>query len=219
MDSVGERIKEIRLKKGITQADLAVALDTTTAAISRYELGKRERRFAQVQTIADVLGVSVFELYGFPSERQIQIENSQRMLSRIKEEIQRNSEGTPDETLQYILQLAADFFEKDLQETVNLATIAHNAQVQATLLSQPEKPNVPPAVQKIDLAQKRRDKRVDNLVSMFCNYSDDTQSRILNIVAIFGRLNSAGQKYAVRHIKELAELPRYQIQKAGHDKT
>ena len=51
MDSVGERIKQIRNSKGITQAELADALGTTKATISRYESDKRELRSAQVQLL------------------------------------------------------------------------------------------------------------------------------------------------------------------------
>lgn len=221
MDSVGQRIKGIRISKGITQADLANALDTTTAAISRYELGKRELRFAQVQTIAELLGVSVFELYGFPSEQQIQMENSQKILSLIEKQIQNNQEGSPDETAVRVnegLRLAAEEIGKELQTKIKLAAVAHKAQVQASLITQSDEAKGPAESPQADPATKLQNKRVDDLVSMFTAYPRDAQNRILDVVSTFGKLNSVGQKRAVGRIKELAELPRYQAQQEGEAK-
>ena len=59
-------------------------------------------------------------------------------------------------------------------------------------------------------ASKQRNKRLDNLVKMFEQHPDDAQNRILEIISTFGRLTSAGQKQAVKRIKELAELTKYQ---------
>lgn len=219
MYSVGERIKKIRLSKGITQADLADSLDTTTAAISRYELGKRELRFAQVQTIAEVLGVSVFELYGFPSEQQIQLENYQKMVDRAKEYFQHKLMEKPDETTQELdesFRLAFEDIEAELRGAISIAAIMHKSQVQETLHSHPDEEQTSLAPPKLDTASKRRNKRVDSLVSMFIGYPVDVQNRLLDVVSIFGQLNSVGQKHAVGRIKELAELPRYQVQQESN---
>ena len=216
MDSVGERIKEIRTSKGYTQADLADALDTTTAAISRYEQGKREVRIPQAKAIADFLGVSVPELYGIPSERQAEIERTQETISLIRKQIEHNSEQFPDGSMQGMnesLQIAADSLERKIRDEINLAAIVHKTQVQVAQLTQSEEEAASPAPPKIDLADKRRNKRLDSLVSMFCSYPDDAQSRILDAVSTLGGLNSAGQKRAIGRIKELAELPRYQARK------
>lgn len=222
MDSVGERIKQIRISKGITQAELADAIGTTKAAISRYELDKRELRFAQAQDIAKFLNVSVFELYGFPSERQIQLENSRKILARIREATQRMSEENPDEaTLKAVevWQSTADEIEKELQNTINVVTFAHKAQVRVNLLTEAEEKKTLETSLQPNPETKQRNKRIDNLISMFTAYPFDVQTRILDIVAIFGQLNSVGQKHAVGRIKELAELPRYQVQQESSDKA
>lgn len=64
MATLGENIKKARIKKGITQEELATALNTTKATISRYELGKREPRSDQLKEIAKALNVTVAYLEG-----------------------------------------------------------------------------------------------------------------------------------------------------------
>lgn len=213
MDSVGKRIKEIRLSKGITQADLAVSLDTSTAAISRYELGQRSLRFEQLKIVADVLGVSVFELYGFNNEQQKVLKNYEKFEARIEEQIQHLlAEKSDEATMELVesLRSSANDIRGLLQNHVMIAETAHKAQVQATLMSQPDESKISSPSPKPDLALKRRNKRVDSLISMFNRYPDDTQNRILDVVSTFGQLNGIGQKRAVGRIKELTEIPRYQ---------
>lgn len=64
MSTIGENIKLARIKKGLTQQDLATALGTTKSAISRYELGKREPKYRLLQKIAQVLDTNSSELIG-----------------------------------------------------------------------------------------------------------------------------------------------------------
>ena len=222
MGSVGERIKQIRISKGITQTELADSIGTTKGVISRYEQGKRKIRFAQAQGIADFLGVSVFELYGVSNEKQIWIENSQKLLMRIREQIQRNLEENPNDMMlqmDNILQAEADRIDKELQGEIDFITVVHNAQVDANLVDQPAEVEKPAEALQPDPAIKLQNKRTDNLVRMFSAYPKDIQNRILDVVATFCQLNSVGQKQALKRIKELAELPRYQIQKENDDET
>jgi len=67
MASIGENIRQARIHKGLTQAELAAEVKTTKAAISRYESNTREPRQDQLKEIADALGVSVAYLEGYES--------------------------------------------------------------------------------------------------------------------------------------------------------
>lgn len=54
---IGERIREARIKAGITQEDLSEMLDITVAFISRVERGKAQvnlKRLAQISRVLDV---------------------------------------------------------------------------------------------------------------------------------------------------------------------
>lgn len=220
MHSVGERIRQIRTTKGITQADLADALGTTTAAVSRYELGLRELRFEQVQVIAGVLGVSVFELYGFPSEQQIWIENTQKAVSVMRKYLQDNLDENPDEITRQVnegIQLAADEMERQLKAEINMASVMHGIQVRANVAQQILDSQSHKLPQKITPVNKPRNKRLDNLITLFSEYPDDAQNRILEVMSVFAKLSSTGQKQAVKRVKELAELAKYQVRQESSD--
>lgn len=61
---LGERIKEARLAKGLTQKQLAEMLNTTDATVNRYEKGVRNPDPETLETIADILEVSMDYLFG-----------------------------------------------------------------------------------------------------------------------------------------------------------
>lgn len=54
---IGQRIKTMRLSRGMTQADLAKALDQSQASITMYETGKREPDFETLEALADIFNV------------------------------------------------------------------------------------------------------------------------------------------------------------------
>ena len=58
------KIREIRKAKGMTLADLAIAVGTTSATICRYERGIRNPSISMAFKLAAALGVTVDELIG-----------------------------------------------------------------------------------------------------------------------------------------------------------
>lgn len=73
MDAIGERIKEARQERGLSQEELAQIINSTKSAISRYESGKRQPRLDQLQRIANALNVTVGFLQGYESMDSKQI--------------------------------------------------------------------------------------------------------------------------------------------------
>lgn len=59
---VGNRIKEIRKSKGLSQRDVATKLHMAFSTYSNYENNNREPNFETLKRIADVLDVSVAQL-------------------------------------------------------------------------------------------------------------------------------------------------------------
>ena len=55
MTSLGERIKELRLKANLDQDDIAFALERAQATISNYEKGSREPSFSDLKKLHEVL--------------------------------------------------------------------------------------------------------------------------------------------------------------------
>lgn len=70
MRTLGEQIKDLRIKNGMTQEELAQRLNTTKAAISRYESNHRQPKLEVLTSIAMILNANPDELFGlyFQSE-------------------------------------------------------------------------------------------------------------------------------------------------------
>jgi transcriptional regulator with XRE-family HTH domain len=56
---IGERLKEIRKKHGLTQEDLAQRLDISFQQIQKYENGKNRISFSKLYELSDYLKVSM----------------------------------------------------------------------------------------------------------------------------------------------------------------
>lgn len=60
---IGEKIKSLRIARGLTQQQLAEKLNINRSTISNYENGNREPRLAELSAISSILGVST-EFFG-----------------------------------------------------------------------------------------------------------------------------------------------------------
>ena len=63
MMKFGEKIKELRVSKKMTQKELAEKANVGMSTIKQYELGYRKPKIENLEKIAEALGVSVFEFY------------------------------------------------------------------------------------------------------------------------------------------------------------
>jgi len=59
----GDRVRELRKKKGLSQEDLALACDLDRSYIGGVERGERNISLLNIQKIADALRVSARELF------------------------------------------------------------------------------------------------------------------------------------------------------------
>jgi transcriptional regulator with XRE-family HTH domain len=59
----GERVRELRKQKGLSQESLALACDLDRSYIGGVERGERNISLLNIQKIADALGVSARELF------------------------------------------------------------------------------------------------------------------------------------------------------------
>lgn len=67
---IGERIKLLRRKAGLTQKELGELLDVSAAMIAQYESSLRNPKFETLNKIADALNVDVWDLYDKPQLEQ-----------------------------------------------------------------------------------------------------------------------------------------------------
>ncbi|EPY2304096.1 helix-turn-helix transcriptional regulator [Clostridium sporogenes] len=61
--NIGDRIKQLRKEKGLTQQELAIRCELSKNAIWNYENNKRKPNIDILSNIATVLGVSISEIY------------------------------------------------------------------------------------------------------------------------------------------------------------
>lgn len=60
--AVGERIRAVRERRGLTQGDLAAMVDLRRTSITNIEQGRQRLPIATLYDIADALGVEAVEL-------------------------------------------------------------------------------------------------------------------------------------------------------------
>lgn len=59
---LGKNLKKIRMKKGISQGDIARTLDVSRGYISNIENGKTNPTLATISRLAKAVGVSIDEM-------------------------------------------------------------------------------------------------------------------------------------------------------------
>lgn len=64
VDNFSSRVKDLRCKKGLSQAELANAFGISLRNYQRYELGERKPKFDLVVSLADFFSVSTDYLLG-----------------------------------------------------------------------------------------------------------------------------------------------------------
>lgn len=69
---IGTRIKELRLKRGLKQKELADKVQIPYSTFANYENNKREPNQEQIEKIADALGVTSYNLLGISTEQLLQ---------------------------------------------------------------------------------------------------------------------------------------------------
>ena len=83
--TLGQRIKECRLRKGMTQENIAEALLTKKSTISAYENDKIDIKISILKQIAKELDTTVFYLAG---EQDEDISNEVMQMAMVLQQIQ-----------------------------------------------------------------------------------------------------------------------------------
>ena len=88
--AVGNRIRQFRHTKRITQEELAFRIETSAAYISNIESGKKKPSLQKLTEIADVFGITVNDLVYLPSLNapSIDVGDINKMISHVPPEKQ-----------------------------------------------------------------------------------------------------------------------------------
>ncbi|MGN1346163.1 MAG: helix-turn-helix transcriptional regulator, partial [Eubacteriales bacterium] len=71
--SIGQKIRELRLRSNRTQAETALALGVSPQAVSRWEMGVTYPDLELLPSLANYFGTSIDGLFGFQSEWEIRL--------------------------------------------------------------------------------------------------------------------------------------------------
>ena len=85
--TIGKRIRERRVKVGMTQEELAEALITKKSTVSAYENDKIDIKISILKQIAKVLDITVFYLAG---EQDEDINSDVMQMAKVLQQIQSN---------------------------------------------------------------------------------------------------------------------------------
>ena len=108
MDELYEKIKELRLKKGLTQAELARRTGyNDRSSITKLENGHFDLSIDKVKIFAQVLGTTPAYLMGWEDDEKLDsligmIENGQDRISKIAERISSYTDEELDELENYL---------------------------------------------------------------------------------------------------------------------
>lgn len=86
MESIGEKIKEARMKKEITQQELSQQLNISRSAISNWESGRNYPDLETIVCLSDILGISLNKLLRDDKKisKKISVVQIVDLISRIK---------------------------------------------------------------------------------------------------------------------------------------
>lgn len=108
MKSIGDRIREIREKKGWTQDDLATAADMNRVTIAKYEAGRIEPKSRSLQKLAAALEINANLLIDGESK----MDDDNRELWELREKVRRDPER------HYLFKLASNGTIDDVRRAV-----------------------------------------------------------------------------------------------------
>lgn len=94
MSAFADNLRRIREAQGLKKSTIAKALGLSLPAYIYYEQGKREPGLTNIKKIADILGVSVNDLFeGVAEEKQAQYESARLLWTRIQFDIKEKQNG------------------------------------------------------------------------------------------------------------------------------
>ena len=182
----GEKIRQARLAKGMSQSDLAAALGVTKPAISRYELGQRHLSPDQLAAMSGVLDVSITDLLDLEPEKRKELEQAMQILSGIQE---RELEGQYLSEADQWIDSAVVFLKYLINREVAIAA-ASDGEDRQEPIAEPE------PTQEAELEPETPEERIN-------------RKRLNRLTRIFESLNNEGKRRVIEFAKDLSCIPAY----------
>lgn len=90
---LGQNIKNYRILRGMTQAQLAEAIERTQASIGMYEKGRREPDLDTIEAIAKALNISSLDLMPLDPDIEARVRRMYEQLDEINKGIEELHKG------------------------------------------------------------------------------------------------------------------------------
>ncbi len=181
--NIGDRIRTARISKGLTQSELGALSGMADSAIRRYESNRVNPTAKSLQRIADALNVSVDYLVGIHHLKGIINYKSASIRDRIFTAV--NQMGISNEEFCVKVGLPPDEWFK-WKEAVSESYLDHLPEISKLL-----------GISEDVLSGK---------------IPDTTPPGRIRLDQAFSKLNSSGQREAVKRVEELTEIPKYRLQ-------
>lgn len=196
----GTNIKAMRLKRGMSQQELADAIGVTKSTISKYEKGQREPKYNVLRKIAATLGVDWTDLV--PADEQCEIITKhivEKAGLTVKDEdgnILRQGDGAPREK--------AMFPSRDLRANHKLITFNATPDPEWELLYHKIEDGTANNEERQAFAKLFQDSLIKSNLAI--EKITDKLSEIINCMTV---LNEDGQQRVLMFAADLAEIPKY----------
>jgi len=166
--TAGEKIKQARIAKGLTQDDLAAALGISKSAVSRCEQDQRQFRVEQLYTLSKLLDIPVYELVNLSPEKREELEKISRLVSEVEErnlfgEYISEDEAWVPEAMSFLRYL----IERELAAAVSEDNLSEDS------AENPQEPEF-----------KKRKRRAAKLTGMFDQLNDAGQLNLLEYARV-----------------------------------
>ena len=84
---IGEKIRLMRESRGMTQKDLAIAINKSESAVSMYEAGRRRPKDPVAEALADVFNVPKWSIFYNESEMVPAFDNVRNALQEVSQQL------------------------------------------------------------------------------------------------------------------------------------
>lgn len=200
--NTGDLIKEVRLRAGLTQAELAERLGVTPQAISQYERGIKKPKYETIRRIADAVGCSPFDLIP-DNDINSAVGKIKLDAAILSDKIANSKElSEMDEKENNLKQQLLDQFDllNDFGKKVAIYRLFDLVCVQDYSFYASERNEY----------TKTHEEERQKIEKSNARFKKDEQDCLVKIVNIFSTLNSFGKHEALRHISEIAQSFAYQ---------
>ena len=196
--TTGEKIREFRLKAGLTQTELAKKLGIPYQSIGQWERGLRSPKYETLVTIADALGVSVMEFLPKPSKSK---EQQGKRLYEARTSKEMTIEELAEKTQIPIETIRNYESGTEVPHFSQIYKICEVLELDYNFLTE-------------GISSEEKDSILEQYLGHAGNIEIDDKIQLkINCAAVSSymeKMNRAGQAVAVQTVKTLADMPEYQ---------